>query len=66
MQMDHFDRYLETSLAHMLDPVVEGPAPPRRRSRRELPFHALIGGLATPLAEAVPTSVPVAIEPTVL
>jgi hypothetical protein len=65
--MDDFDRYLEFSLSRLLDRVVEAPAPPRRRRRAELPFHAVIGGLATtPIVETVPTPAPVAVVETVI
>jgi hypothetical protein len=47
MHMDHFDRLLEIELARLLDPIVEAPAPPRRRQPRKLGvLRALTGGLA--------------------
>ena len=64
MQMDDFERFLQVSLARLLDPIVEGPVPPRRRRHTELPFHAMIGGLATQVvAEQAPASAHVLAEP---
>jgi len=59
--MDDFDRRLEIELAHMLDPIVDAPAPRRRRLS---PFRALAGGLGELPAElvaVVPEPVPVAV-----
>ncbi len=39
--MDDFDRRLEIELAQMLDPIVDAPAPGRRR---QSPLRALEGG----------------------
>ena len=53
LQMDDFDRQLETELARMLDRVVRTPAPPRRgRASKPLlnllaGFEASIGPVAT-------------------
>jgi hypothetical protein len=45
--MDQFDRLLEIQLARLLDPIVEAPAPPRRRQpRKHGALRALTGGLA--------------------
>jgi hypothetical protein len=33
MHMDDFERLLEIQLARLLDPVVEGPHPPRKRRK---------------------------------
>ena len=42
MRMDDFDRRLEIELAHLLDPIVDAPAP---RRRRQPTLRALAGGL---------------------
>jgi hypothetical protein len=51
--MDDFDRYLETSLARLLEPVVSGAKPPPRRPRgRRLGFQTqfLRSGESVPIA----------------
>ncbi len=49
--MDHFDRRLEIDLAHLLDPIVDAPAPRRRRQKG---LRALVGGMSgLPLEMAI-------------
>jgi hypothetical protein len=58
--VDDFDLRLELELAHLLDPVVDGPVP---RRRRQPTFRAVAGGLdeqpvdVTIVAESVPVAV---------
>jgi len=62
VRMDHFDRLLELELARLLDPVVDAPAP-RRRRRRASTLKATAGGLTVLpsdmvlLAEPVPLAI---------
>jgi len=64
IQMDHFDRLLEIGLARMLDPIVNGPTPPRRWRRTLTALHLVPGGIsALPadmavIAEPVPVAIP--------
>jgi hypothetical protein len=59
---DLFDRLLERDLARMLNPIVETPAPRRRRPHAENPLRAIAGGLASTVpveVQALPEVVPV-------
>ena len=64
--MDDFEHRLEIELAHMLDPIVDAPAP---RRRRQSSLRALAGGLdrqsdpAAVLTGVVPEPIPVAVAP---
>lgn len=63
--MDDFERRLAIELAEMLDPIVDAPAP---RRRRQSAFRALAGGLdglQQPVAVigVVPEPVPAAVAP---
>ena len=62
LQMNDFDRFLETSLQRMLDPVV-ATRPPARGRRRPAPEPVLVvvpTELVPATAEAVPMAVAVA------
>jgi hypothetical protein len=61
--MEHFDRLLELELARLLDPVVNAPAPRRRRPRRAGTLKAVAGGLTVLPSDMVvlTESVPLAI-----
>jgi len=59
--VDDFDLRLEIDLAHLLDPIVDGPVPRRRRLST---LRAVAGGLVdekpvevTIVAESVPVAV---------
>jgi hypothetical protein len=54
--MNDFDRYLESELRQMLDPVVEAGAPSRRRRRNGsgLPFLAVVTAPIETVAEKLP------------
>jgi len=66
MRMDDFDQRLEIELAHLLDPIVDAPAP---RRRRQPILRAIAGGLVDgqPGVElmtlVVPETLPVAVAP---
>jgi len=64
MRMDDFDRRLEIELAHLLDPIVDAPAP---RRRRQSVLRAIAGGLdGQPLVEltvVVPEPIPAIVAP---
>jgi hypothetical protein len=60
--MNDFDRYLESELRKMLDPVVDARAP--RRRRRNGSGRPLLAVMAAPIekvAEVLPTIDPVAV-----
>jgi hypothetical protein len=59
--MDHFERLLELELARLLDPIVDAPAPRRRRRRSAGTLKAVAGGLAD-----LPSDVIVLVEPVTL
>ncbi len=46
MHMDDIDRLLEIELARLLDPIVDAPAPRRRRRRDKGVLRAVAGGLS--------------------
>lgn len=56
--MDDFDRRLEIELASFLDPIVDAPAPWRRRQST---LRAVNGGLTEALPEVVVVHEPVAV-----
>ena len=60
LQMNYFDRYLETELRRMLDPVVatRPPARGRRRKAAELVLAVVPPEPASPV-EAVPVAIAV-------
>jgi hypothetical protein len=64
MRMDDFDRRLEIELANLLDPIVDAPAP---RRRRQSTLRAIAGGLdGQPIVEltvVVPEPIPVVATP---
>ena len=59
--MDDFDRYLETSLARLLEASVDGPTPPRRRPRGK---RLVLRSRFIPAAMPVPVTVTVVVPPT--
>jgi hypothetical protein len=59
MRMDHFDRLLELDLAHWLDPIVDAPAPRRRRPRGAGTLKAKAGGLIVAPSDMVLLAEPV-------
>jgi hypothetical protein len=60
--MNDFDRYLESGLRLMLDPVVTSRAPRRRRrTGSRLPLLAVVKAPIELVAEALPAVEPVAI-----
>ena len=61
IRMDHFDRLLELELARLLDPIVEAPAPRRRRRRGAGTLKAVTGGLTD-----LPSDIIVLVEPVTL
>lgn len=71
LQMNDFDRFLETQLRQMLDPVTETPAPPFKAHRVRRPRTPLLTVVTVPIelvaAEAAaigePAVVPVPVEP---
>jgi len=57
--MDDFDRYLETSLARLLEPVVSRATPPPRRPHgRRLAFQPQVfrSAVVPPAVELMPSS----------
>jgi hypothetical protein len=67
LQMNDFDRFLESELRLMLDPVVETPAPPLKgRRKTRTPLLVVVTAPIELAAEAVtgePAVVPVPVEP---
>jgi hypothetical protein len=61
LRMDQFDRLLELELARLLDPIVEAPAPRRRRRRAAGTLKAVAGGLTD-----LPSDLLVVVEPVTL
>ena len=62
IQMNDFDRYLESGLRQMLDPVVASGAPRRRRrSGSGLPLLAVVKAPVELVAEVLPVVEPVAL-----
>jgi hypothetical protein len=62
IQMNDFDRYLESELRQMLDPVVTVRAPHRRwRKGSGLPLLAVVTAPIEKVAEVLPAIDPVAI-----
>jgi hypothetical protein len=62
IQMNDFDRYLESGLRRMLDPVVISVAPRRRRRPGSgLPLLAVVRAPIGLVAEALPAVEPVAV-----
>src|ERR1700719_1284837 len=62
IQMNDFDRYLESGLRRMLDPVVASGAPSRRRRTGSgLPLLAVVSAPVALMAEALPVVEPVAL-----
>ncbi len=63
IQMNDFDRYLESELRQMLDPVVDVGAPSRRTRRRDsgLPLLAVVKAPIEKVAEVLPVIDPVAV-----
>ena len=62
IQMNDFDRYLESGLRQMLDPVVTSGAPRRRRRTGSgLPLLAVVKAPIELVAEALPVIEPVAV-----
>ncbi|HEY8952825.1 MAG TPA: hypothetical protein VIP78_09725, partial [Candidatus Dormibacteraeota bacterium] len=61
--MNDFDRYLESELRQMLDPVVDVGAPSRRTRRRDsgLPLLAVVKAPIEKVAEVLPVIDPVAV-----
>jgi hypothetical protein len=67
IQMNDFDRYLESELRQMLDPVVESGAPRRRRRKGSgLPLLAVVNAPMEKVAEVLPVIDPVAVPVTAL
>jgi hypothetical protein len=62
IQMNDFDRYLESELRRMLDPVVVAGAPRRtRRNGSRLPLLAVVAAPIERVAEVLPSVDPVAV-----
>ena len=62
IQMNDFDRYLESGLRQMLDPVVASGAPRRRRRMGSvLPLLAVVTGPIELVAEVLPAVEPIPI-----
>ena len=60
IQMNDFDRYLESGLRQMLDPVAASRAPRRRRRTASgLPWLAVVKAPVELVAEALPVVEPV-------
>lgn len=60
LQMNDFDRFLETQLRRMLDPVVATRPPTRgRRQKAPEPILAVVPPELVPTVEAVPVTIPV-------
>jgi hypothetical protein len=53
LQMNYFDRFLESRLRHMLDPVVAVAPPPRRRRMERTPVLTVVPQAADPTVEPV-------------
>lgn len=63
IQMDEFDRYLESGLRQMLDPVVASGAPRRRRRTGSgWPLLAVVKAPIELVAEALPVVEPVTVS----
>jgi hypothetical protein len=62
MHMDRFDRRLELELARWLDPIVDLPAPRRRRRRALVALPAVTGGLTADPSDG-PGRAPLAVVP---
>jgi hypothetical protein len=63
LQMNDFDRYLESGLREMLDPVVASGAPRRRRRTGSgLPLLAVIKAPIELVGDALPAVEPVAVS----
>jgi hypothetical protein len=63
IQMNDFDRYLESGLRVMLDPVVASGAPRRRRrTGAGLPLLAVIKAPIELVVDALPAAEPVAVS----
>lgn len=63
IQMNDFDRYLESRLREMLDPVVASGAPRRRRRTGSgLPLLAVIKAPIQLVGDAMPAVEPVAVH----
>jgi hypothetical protein len=63
IQMNDFDRYLESELRQMLDPVVDAVAPSRRTWRKDsgLPLVAVVKAPIEKVAEGLPVIDPVVV-----
>jgi hypothetical protein len=63
LQMNDFDRYLESELRQMLDPVVDAAAPSRRTWRKDsgIPLVAVVKAPIEKVAEVLPVIDPVAV-----
>jgi hypothetical protein len=62
IHMNDFDRYLESELRKMLDPVVDAGAPRRRRPKGSgLPLLAVVTAPIEKVAEVLPSIDPVAV-----
>ncbi|MHB8685748.1 MAG: hypothetical protein ACYDB4_00975 [Candidatus Dormibacteraceae bacterium] len=60
--MNDFDRYLESGLRQLLDPVVDAGAPRRRRGKdSRLPLLAVVTAPIEKVAEVLPAIDPVAV-----
>ena len=63
IQMNDFDRYLESGLREILDPVVASGAPRRRRRTGSgLPLLAVIKAPIELVGDAIPAVEPVAVH----
>ena len=63
IQMNDFDRYLESELRQMLDRVVDAAAPSRRtwQKNSRLPLVAVVKAPIEKMAEVLPVIDPVAV-----
>jgi hypothetical protein len=63
LQMNDFDRFLESELRHMLDPVVATRPPARKRREEKAPRRPILAVEVpvTPAIEAIPVLEPVAV-----
>jgi hypothetical protein len=70
LQMNDFDRFLESELRQMLDPVMETPAPPfKGRRKARTPLLKVVTApieLAADVVSTEPAVVPVPVEPAAL